>query len=105
MTPVLFAGVDFDAMIVGLMSASFITFWLETVDDLPKAASAVLFSGMLSAFGAPVATAYLTNKFQSLSGSGNALPLLTAVIIGGSVTWGLPILINFVRNRWGNGHV
>jgi len=101
----LFAGLDFDAMIVGLMAASFVTFWLDTVDDLSKAISAVLFSGLLSAFGAPVAAAYLISKFHSLAQTGNALPLCAAVIIGGSVTWGLPILIAYVRNKWGGSHV
>lgn len=100
-----FPGLDSDALIVGLMSASFITFWLSTVDDKTKAASAVLFSGMLSGFGAPVATAYLVSKFHSLAQAGNALPLFAAVVIGGSVTWGLPILINYIKNKWGGQHV
>jgi len=101
----LFPGLDFDALIVGVMAASAITFWLNTVNNLPKAISAVLFSGLLSAFGAPVASVYLVSKFHSLAAAGNALPLLAAVIIGSSVTWGMPILITFIQNKWGGQHV
>ena len=56
-------GLDFDALIVGLMSAIAVTFWLSTVNTFPKAASAVFFSALLSSFGAPVASAYLIGKF------------------------------------------
>lgn len=99
------SGLDLDAMIVGLMAASFITFWLNTVDDFPKAASAILFSAMLSGFGAPVATVFMITKFPGLAGASNALPPLIAVLVGGSVTWGLPILINFIQQKWGNPNV
>jgi len=97
-------GLDLDAMIAGLMSASFITFWLNTVDDIPKAASAVLFSGLLSGVASPVVTTYAVASFPVLKGSGNSLPLLAAVLIGCSVTWGLPILINYFKNKWGNSN-
>ncbi len=95
-------GLDFDAMIVGFMAATFTTFWLQTVDNIQKAASAILFSAMLSGFGAPVATAYLVGSFPNLKSASSSLPLLAAAIIGGSVTWAFPVLINFVRNKWGN---
>jgi hypothetical protein len=97
-----FLGMDFDALIVGLMAATFTTFWLQTVDNLPKAASAILFSAMLASFGGPVASVYLISQFASLTQASSTLPLLAAVIIGGSVTWAFPVLINFVRNKWGN---
>jgi hypothetical protein len=97
-----FLGMDFDALIVGLMAATFTTFWLQTIDNIPKAMSAISFSAMLASFGGPVVSVYLASQFPSLSQVSSTLPLLIAVIIGGSVTWGFPILINFVRNKWGN---
>jgi hypothetical protein len=97
-----FLGMDFDALIVGVMAATFTTFWLETVDNLPKAMSAILFSAMLSSLGGPVASVYLISSFPSLAQTSGTLSLLAAVIIGGSVTWAFPVLINFVRNKWGN---
>jgi hypothetical protein len=94
-------GLDLDAMIVGLMSASFATFWLQTVDNIPKAASAVLFSAILSSVGGPVASVYLISAFPGLKLASEELPLLAAVVIGGSVTWALPVLISFTQNKWG----
>ncbi len=95
------SGLDFDALIVGLMSAIAVTFWLSTVNTVPKAASAVFFSALLSSFGAPVASAYLVGKFPTLAVASDDLALLSSAIIGGTVTWGLPILIIFVKNKWG----
>ncbi len=99
------SGIDNDAMIVGLMAACFTTFWLQTIDNVPKAASAILFSAMLASVGGPVASAYLIETFPGLAQTSQALTLLAAIIIGGSVTWGLPILIIFVRNKSGDKNV
>lgn len=97
-------GMDFDALIVGLMAATFTTFWLQTVNSFSKAASAILFSAMLSSLGGPVLSIYLIATFPGLVEASGVLPLLAAVIIGGSVTWGLPILIDFIRNKWGGNN-
>jgi predicted membrane-bound spermidine synthase len=96
---------NYDAMIVGLMAASFVTFWLQTVDSIPKAASAVFFSALLSSFGGPVAAVYLIAKFPTLKDASETLPLLAAVIIGSTVTWGFPLLINFMKNKYGGTNV
>lgn len=96
---------NFDAMIVGLMAATFVTFWLHSVDSIQKAFSAIFFSALLSAFGAPVASVYLLATFPSLQLASDALPSLAAVIIGGSVTWGLPLFIGFLKNRYGGKNV
>lgn len=90
-----------DAMLFGLMAASFVTFWLSTVDDPWKAASAVLFSALLAGPGAPVAAAYLVAKFPMLEVAATPLRLLMAVMIGGSVTWLLPVIIKAVRKKIG----
>jgi hypothetical protein len=92
------------ALLVGIAAATFITFWLDTVDNPFKAICAVFFSGMLSAFGAPVAVAYVEFKWPVLDGGSQALLLLFATIIGGIVTWGLPILIQYLRNKYGGQH-
>jgi len=99
-----FSGLDIDALIVGLMAASFVTFWLDTVDNPLKAGSAILFSALLSGYGGPVASIYAVAKMPMLVGAEGGVSALAAVIIGSSVTWGLPILINFVRNKWGGSH-
>jgi hypothetical protein len=92
---------NFDAMIAGLMSAICITFWLQTVDSLPKAASSVFFSALLSSYGGPVASVYLVGTFPTLAPSADTLPVLAAVIIGCTVPWGLPVFINFIKNKYG----
>jgi len=94
-------GLDLDAMIVGLMAASFSTFWLDTVNNIPKAAAAILFSAMLAGVAAPVVTVYVTGEFPGLVNAGNALPLLVGALIGSTVTWGFPLVINYCRNKWG----
>jgi hypothetical protein len=99
-----FSGLDLDALIVGLMAASFVTFWLDTVNDPLKAGSAILFSALLSGYGGPVVSVYAMGKVPVLVGADGALSALAAVLIGSSVTWGLPILINYVRNKWGGSN-
>lgn len=94
-------GMEFDALIVGLMAATFTTFWLQTIDNIPKAASAILFSAMLASLGGPSVSIYFISKIPSLEQASGTLPLLAAAIIGGSVTWAFPVLIGFVRNKWG----
>jgi uncharacterized membrane protein (DUF485 family) len=49
-----------------------------------------------------VAAVYLIATFPSLTLAAEQLPLLSAVIIGGSVTWALPIAISFAQNKWGS---
>ena len=92
---------QFDTMIIGLMAAVFVTFWLSTVDKPSKAAAAVLFSALLAGPGAPVAVVYIVAKFPMLGQVEMPLRYLLAVVIGGSVTWVLPIVIKTVRNKFG----
>jgi len=90
-----------DAMIVGMMSASFITFWLQTIDSFSKAATGVLFSAFVSGVAAPIASIYLIAKFPSLAQSSDGLQLLSAIVIGFVIPWGVPIFINFFKTKYG----
>lgn len=97
-------GLNTDAMIVGLMSASFITFWLQTIDSISKAATGVLFSAFVSGFASPIASIYLISKFPSLAQASDGLQLLCAVVIGCTIPWGLPVFINFIKTKYGGGN-
>lgn len=97
----LLLGAQVDALVAGMMAAVFASIWLETVDSKPKAAAAVLLSSMLAGYGSPVAASYVLGELPSVKGSGDALRLLCAAIIGASITWLLPMLMVYAKRKIG----
>lgn len=94
-------GAQVDALALGLVAAVFISFWLETIDDKIKAASAVLLSAMLAGYGSPFAAKLAVAQAPALAGDANALRLLMAVLIGALAPTVIPIAAKYLRGRAG----
>lgn len=92
-------GAHADALVIGLISAVFVSIWLESIDSHVKAAAAVLFSAMLAAYGSPVAAAMLISSVPSSAGSAEPLRLLLALLIGGGGPSLVPLAIRYLGNR------
>lgn len=93
-------GAQVDALLVGLVAAILISFWLPTIDDRKKATAAVALSSLLSGYLAPVAapalSAWLATEHAVVS-DGGPLRLLIALLIGIVAPSGLPVVL-----RWFN---
>lgn len=74
-------GAQVDALVVGLVAATLISIWLETIDNKIKAAASVLLSALLAGYGSPVAAAWLTASVSGIA-STDSLRLLLAASIG-----------------------
>ena len=75
-------GAHVDALVIGMMAAVFISFWLQSVDSKTKAVSAVLFASMMAGYGSPLAVAYVTTHAPELASDADALRLFLAFALG-----------------------
>ena len=72
-------GAQADALVVGLVSAAFISIWLRHIDSWVKATAATFFSAMLAAFLSPFAADWAARTFGLASG--DALRMLMTLLI------------------------
>ena len=97
--PAMFLGAHVDALILGLMASIFISIWLPSVNDRPKAFAAVCLSSLLAGYGAPLAAAYAATQLPSVAVQADQARLLLAVLIG-IVSPGLvPVLLGKLTQR------
>ena len=75
-------GAQADALIVGLVSAAFISIWLRQIDSWVKATAATFFSAMLAAFMSPFAAEWAARAFGLTGGDGLRM-LMTLLISAG----------------------
>lgn len=93
-------GAQIDALAVGLIAAILASIWLDTIDNKPKAASAVLLSSLLAGYGSPVAAQWVASSVSGISGS-DSLRLLLAALIGLSCPRLVPIAMRMIGNKVG----
>lgn len=91
-------GAQADALLIGLVSAILISFWLPTIDDRRKAAASVAMSSLLAGYGSPVAAAWLAADQASL-GSGGPLRLLLALAIGAATPTLIPVILGWAKRK------
>lgn len=91
-------GAQVDALIVGLVAAILISFWLPTIDDRRKAAAAVAMSSLLAAYGSPVAAGWLAGTQPELA-AGSPLRLLVALGIGAVCPTLVPAIIGRAKRK------
>ena len=91
-------GAQIDALMVGLIAAILISFWLPAVDNRGKAAASVALSSLLAGYGSPVAAAWLAADHAELA-SGSPLRLLLALIIGVTCPSLVPVAIGWAKRR------
>ena len=91
-------GAQIDALMIGLIAAILISFWLPSVDDRKKAAASVALSALLAGFGAPVAAGWLSGSQPELA-AGSPLRLLVALGLGVLCPTLVPVIIGWARRK------
>lgn len=91
-------GAQVDALLVGLVAAILISFWLPTIDDRRKAAASVALSSLLAGYGSPVAAAWLAGTETALHG-GPDMRLLLALVIGIFCPTVVPVLLGWAKRK------
>lgn len=91
-------GAQVDALIIGLVAAILISFWLPTIDDRKKAAASVAMSSLLAGYGSPVAAAWLAAD-QAAFSNGSPLRLLLALAIGAATPTLVPVILDWAKRK------
>jgi hypothetical protein len=88
----LFLGAQVDALVAGLAAAILVSVWLDTINNYPKAAAAVILSALLAGYGSPVAAEWVTSSISGIA-STDSLRVLLALLIGAAAPTVVPIAI------------
>ena len=91
-------GAQDEALLIGLMAAILISFWLPTIDDRKKAAASVALSALVAGYGAPVAAAWVADQHAWLP-PGRPLQSLLALLIGIVCPTVVPALIGWAKRK------
>lgn len=91
-------GAQVDALLIGLVAAILISFWLPTIDDRKKATAAVAFSSLLAGYWSPVLAGWLAENFAALDGIGS-LRMPIALAIGAVGPTLVPVLIGRAKRK------
>ena len=91
-------GAQIDALLIGLVAAILISFWLPTIDDRRKAAASVALSSMLAGYGSPVAAGWLAGTQPELA-AGSPLRLLVALALGALCPTLVPAIIGWAKHK------
>lgn len=88
-------GAQLDALVIGMMSATFMAIWLPSINDKLKSASAVAMGSMLAGYSYPVAN-WVAKSFDGIDYS-ETLRLLMAALIGIAIPALLPTMLARAR--------
>lgn len=99
-------GAQLDALLLGMVAAIFMSFWLPTIDNRGRAAAAVAMSSLFAGYGSPVAAAWLASEQHGFAADGS-LRLLLAVVIGAIGPTLVPVILTrlqaFAKGGQANG--
>ncbi len=96
----LLLGAQADALVAGLVAAILVSIWLDTINNYPKAAAAVILSALLAGYGSPVAAEWVTSSVSGIA-STDSLRVLLALVIGAAAPTVVPIAINTFGKKAG----
>lgn len=91
-------GAQADALLIGLVAAILISFWLPTIDDRRKAAASVALSSLLAGYGSPVMAAWLAGT-QTAMPAGAELSRLLALLIGVFCPTIVPVALGWAKRK------
>lgn len=84
-------GAQADALVVGMLAATFVSAWLPQINDFFRSAAAVLLSTLLAGYGSPHVSAWLASSLPN--GQSDSVRMLSAVLIGAIAPRVFPILL------------
>lgn len=91
-------GAQADALLIGLVSAILISFWLPTIDDRKKAIASVALSSLLAGYGSPVFAVWLASTQPALPASAE-LGRLLALLIGVFCPTIVPVVLGRAKRK------
>lgn len=89
-------GAQIDALLIGMFAATLMSFWLRTIDSVPRAAAAVAMSSLVAGYGSPLAAAWVASNMAVADAAALRMPL--ALAIGAAAPTLVPL---FVRRAAG----
>ena len=95
----LLAGADVTGLVLGLIAATLVTFFLGSINNRWKAMAGVLFAAMLAGFAAPVVAAGILHQWPEWKPVMDLAHPLMSILIGGSAPTILPALLTGLARR------
>lgn len=84
-------GAQLDALLLGMIAAILMSFWLPAIDNRLRAGAAVAMSSLFAGYGSPIAAAQLSAQLGGADTS--PLRLLMALVIGALGPTLVPLLV------------
>lgn len=84
-------GAQIDALLIGMIAAILMSFWLPAIDNVLRAASGVAMSSLCAGYGSPLAAGWLATQIGGMDAS--PLRLLMALVIGAAGPTLIPIAL------------
>lgn len=84
-------GAQADALVVGMLAATFVSAWLPQIDSYFRAAAAVCLSTLLAGYGSPHVAVFLASNIPG--GQADNVRMLSAILIGATAPTLFPILL------------
>ena len=95
----LMAGADPMGLVLGLMSATMITFLLGGIDNRWKAIAGILFAALLAGFAAPVVAAGILHEWPAWKPVMDLAHPLVSISIGGAAPTIIPAFLKGLARR------
>ena len=95
----LMAGADPLGLVLGLMSATMITFLLGSINNRWKAVAGILFAAMLSGFATPAVAAAILHQWPTWRPVMDLAHPLVSILIGGAAPTIIPAFLNGLARR------
>lgn len=91
-------GAPWDALAVSLGAATFVSFWLPSIDSKPRALFAVLFAGLAGTYSSPVLAELFISKVAAVDF--DAIRLLMALAVAAAAPTLVPVLLRRAVKKW-----
>lgn len=84
-------GAQIDALLLGMVAAILMSFWLPAIDSRPRAAAAVAMSSLFAGYGSPLAATWVATNVVVADVAALRLPV--ALAIGALAPTIIPLLL------------
>ena len=84
-------GAQADALVVGMLAATFISAWLPQINSFFRSAASVCLATLLAGYGSPHVAALLASQIPG--GQADSVRMLAAVLIGAATPRIFPLLL------------
>lgn len=97
-------GAQIDALLVGLLSALFVSAWLHEINSVLRSAAACLFASLVAGYGSPAAASVLVGMLPAGQDANN-LRLLSAMGLAAIAPGVVPLLLARARGYAQSGQM